>query len=84
MMIFLALLMFVPFLALICRLVTSLVGSTAIVLADIGSPLLFKQAKAFILSGPNDRSFGLRGLKCLPSVKMFNLFDSDSQYPLMY
>jgi len=80
MLIFLALLMFVLFLALIRRLVASLMGSIAIGLADIGSPLLSKQAEAFLLSDSNDRSFGHRGLKCLPSAKMFNLFDSDSQF----
>jgi hypothetical protein len=84
MMIFLALLMFVLFLALIRRLVVSLMGSVAIVLADIGSPLLSKQAKAFLLSDSNDRYCGHRGLKCFPLAKMFNLFDSDSQYPSMY
>ena len=83
-MIFLALLMFVLFLALIRRLVVSLMGSVAIVLADIGSPLLSKQAEAFLLSDSNGRYFGHRGLKCLPSTKMFNLFGSDSQYPSMY
>jgi hypothetical protein len=84
MMIFLALLMFVLFLALIRRLVASLMGSIAIVLADIGSSLLSKQAEAFLLLDSNDRYFGHQGLHCLPSVRMFNLFDSDSTYSPMY
>ena len=83
-MIFLALLMFVLFLALIRRLVESFMGSIAIVLTDIGSPLLSKQAEAFLLSDSNDRYFCHQGLNCLPSAKMFNLFDSDSQYPPIY
>jgi hypothetical protein len=64
MMIFLALLMFVLFLALIRRLVESFMGSIAIVLTDIGSPRLSKQAEAFLLSDSNDRYFGPLGL-CL-------------------
>jgi len=83
-MIFLVLLMFVLFLALIRRLVASLTGGIVIVLADIGSPQLPKQTEAFLLSDSNDRYFGHRGLKCLPLVRMFNLFDSDSKYPPMY
>ena len=84
MMIFLALLMFVLFLALIRHLVASHTGGIAIVLADIDGPQLPKQAETFLLSDSNDRYFGHRGSKCLPPARMFNLFDSDSQYPPMY
>jgi hypothetical protein len=84
MMIFLALLMYVLFLVLVRRLVASLLGRVTIVLAEIGNPQLPKQVEAFILSDSNNRYFGHRGLRCLPSVKMLNLFDSDSMYPPMY
>ena len=80
MMIFLALLMFVLFLALIRCLIASLMDSIALALTDPGISQLPKQVEASLLSGSNDRYFVHRGLKCLPTVKMFILSDSNSKY----
>ena len=80
-MMFLAFLMFVLFPASsIRRLIASLMDGITLALINLGSSQLPKQVEVFLLSDSNNRYLGLRGLKCLPVVKRFNLSDTDSQY----